>query len=142
VTLFYAVLFPDGRLTYCNAGHNAPMLVSKDGGVQRLEIGGMVIGLFDGTPFEEASVQLQPDDFIVVFSDGVSEAMDAQEEEFGDDRLLESLAAMTATEVESQLKHVFASVSTFTAGADQNDDVTAMVVGYRGTSASLGRPAE
>ena len=142
VTLFYAVLFPDGRLTYCNAGHNAPMLVSKDGGVQRLETGGMVIGLFDGTPFEEASVQLQPGDFIVVFSDGVSEAMDAQEEEFGDDRLLESLAAMTATEVEPQLKHVFSSVSTFTAGADQNDDVTAMVVGYRGTSASLGRPGE
>ena len=134
VTLFYAVLFPDGRLTYCNAGHNAPMLVSTDGGVQRLDKGGMVIGLFDGTPFEEANVQLHPGDFIVIFSDGVSEAMDANEEEFGDDRLLESLAAMTATEVQPQLKHVFTSVSTFTAGADQNDDVTAMVVGYRGMS--------
>lgn len=134
MTLFYAVLFPDGRLTYCNAGHNAPMLVSTDGGVQRLDTGGMVIGLFDGTPFEEANVQLHPGDVIVIFSDGVSEAMDANEEEFGDDRLLDSLVAMTATEVQAQLKHVFASVSTFTAGADQNDDVTAMVVGYRGVS--------
>ena len=138
VTLFYAVLFPDGRLTYCNAGHNAPMLVSTDGGVQRLDKGGMVIGLFDGTPFEEANVQLHPGDFIVIFSDGVSEAMDANEEEFGDDRLLDSLAAMAATEVQPQLKHVFTSVSTFTAGADQNDDVTAMVVGYRGMSGASG----
>ena len=134
VTLFYAVLFPDGRLTYCNAGHNAPMLVSKDASVQRLDQGGMVIGLFEGTPFEEATVQLHPGDFIVIFSDGVSEAMDAKEEEFGDDRLLETLATMTETEVEPQLKHVFAGVSAFTAGADQNDDVTAMIVGYRGMS--------
>ena len=50
VTLFYAILYPDGRLTYCNAGHNAPMLVTSDSSVQRLETGGMVIGLFDGTP--------------------------------------------------------------------------------------------
>ncbi len=134
VTLFYAVLFPDGRLTYCNAGHNAPMLVSTDASVQRLEQGGMVIGLFEGTPFEEATVQLHPGDFIVIFSDGVSEAMDAKEEEFGDDRLLETLATMTETEVEPQLKQVFAGVSAFTAGADQNDDVTAMIVGYRGMS--------
>ena len=134
VTLFYAVLCPDGRLTYCNAGHNAPMLVSEVSGVQRLETGGMVIGLFDGISFEEASVTMQPGDFIVIFSDGVSEAMDANGQKFGDDRLLESLAAMTAIEVEPRLKHVFASVSTFTAGADQNDDVTAMIVGYRGPS--------
>ena len=133
VTLFYGVLFPDGRLIYCNAGHNPPMLVSQGGQqVQRLETRGMVIGLFDGTPFEEGSVTLAPGDFLLTFSDGVSEAMDSSGEEFGDERLLASLAEMTATEVEPQLKHVFASVSKFTAGAAQNDDVTAMVVDYRG----------
>ncbi len=131
VTLFYGVLFPDGRLTYCNAGHNPPMLISQGSKVVRLETGGMVIGLFDGTPFEEGSVTLAPGDFLVTFSDGVSEAMDASGEEFGDERLLASLAEMTATEVEPQLKHVFTSVSKFTAGAAQNDDVTAMIVGYR-----------
>ena len=57
VTLFYGVLFPDGRLTYCNAGHNPPMLVTRSR-VERLETGGMVLGLFDGTPFEEGSVVL------------------------------------------------------------------------------------
>lgn len=130
VTLFYGVLFPDGRLTYCNAGHNAPMLVTGDE-VQRLETGGMVLGIFDSVPFEEASVVLQPGDFLVTFSDGVSEALNAEGEEFGDDRLLSSIADMTDFEVEPRLKHVFASVSTFTAGATQSDDVTAMIVGYR-----------
>ena len=60
----------------------------------------MVIGLFDGTPFEEGSVTLAPGDFLLTFSDGVSEAMDSSGEEFGDERLLASLAEMTATEVE------------------------------------------
>ena len=132
VTLFYGVLFPDGRLSYCNAGHNPPMLVTGSR-VERLETGGMVLGLFDGTPFEEGSVVLEPGDFLVTFSDGVSEAMDREGEEFGDERLLESIATMTENEVAPRLKHIFASVSAFTAGAAQNDDVTGMVVGYRGS---------
>lgn len=136
VTLFYGVLFPDGRLTYCNAGHNPPMLVvRRDSGVQRLETGGMVLGLFDGTPFEEDSVTLQPGDFLVVFSDGVSEAFNPTGDEFGDEGLLASIAAMRATEVQSRLQHVLASVSEFTAGAAQHDDITAMIVEYRGHDA-------
>ena len=131
VTLFYAVLFPDGRLTYCNAGHNPPMLVSGDGGVQRLEAGGMVIGLFDDVPFEEATVVLESGDFLVTFTDGVSEALDPSGEEFGDDRLLASIAAMRTTEVQPRLQHILSSVSEFTAGAAQHDDITATVVGYR-----------
>jgi sigma-B regulation protein RsbU (phosphoserine phosphatase) len=130
VTLFYGVLFPDGRLTYCNAGHNAPMLVTG-GDVQRLETGGMVLGIFDSAAFEEASVTLKPGDFLVTFSDGVSEALSEEGEEYGDDRLLSSIADMTDVEVEPRLKHVLASVSAFTAGAAQSDDVTAMIVGYR-----------
>ncbi len=77
VTLFYGILFPDGRLVYCNAGHNPPMLVTKRAGVERLETGGMVIGLFDGTPFTEDTVYLEAGDFLLTFSDGVSEAMNA-----------------------------------------------------------------
>ena len=133
VTLFYGVLFPDGRLTYCNAGHNAPMLVAKDASVQRLEAGGMVLGLFDGVAFEEATVTLRRGDFLVVFSDGVSEAMDADENEFGDEHLVKSLTSMTAQEAKSRLDHLFASVKQFTAGAAQNDDVTAMIVEYHET---------
>ena len=71
-------------------------------------------------------------DFLVTFSDGVSEAMDPQGEEFGDEGLLASIEAMHDTAVEARLKHVFASVSDFTSGAAQHDDITAMIVGYRG----------
>ena len=130
VTLFYAVLYPDGRLVYCNAGHNAPVLV-KATGVERLDAGGMVVGLFDGVPFDEGTAHLQPDDYVVLFSDGVSEAMNAAGEEYGDDRLLECLAGTTATACEPRLREIFAGVERFTAGAPQHDDVTAMVVIYR-----------
>ena len=130
VTLFYAVLHPDGRLVYCNAGHNAPVLVTATG-VARLDIGGMVVGLFDGVPFDEGAVTLQPNDCVVLFSDGVSEALNADEEEYGDDRLLECLAGLTGSACEPRLQEIFASVERFTAGAAQHDDVTAMVVTYQ-----------
>ena len=130
VTLFYAVLYPDGRLVYCNAGHNAPVLVTP-AGVERLETGGMVVGLFDGVPFAEGTVTLQPHDYLVLFSDGVSEAMNASEEEFGDDRLIECLHGTTGSACEPRLQRIFAGVEQFTAGAAQHDDVTAMVVAYR-----------
>ena len=130
VTLFYAVLYPDGRLVYCNAGHNAPVLVTASG-VSRLDTGGMVVGLFDGVPFDEGTAILQPADYLVLFSDGVSEAMNGDEEEYGDDRLLECLAGMTGSACEPRLQEIFASVERFTAGAPQHDDVTAMVVTYQ-----------
>ena len=130
VTLFYAVLHPDGRLSYCNAGHNAPVLVTA-GGVERLETGGMVVGLFDGVPFAEGTATLRPGDYLVLFSDGVSEAMNANGEEYGDDRLLECLTGATGSACEPCLQEIFASVERFTAGAPQHDDVTAMVVSYR-----------
>ena len=130
VTLFYAVLRADGRLDYCNAGHNAPVLVTARG-MERLEAGGMVLGLFDGVPFAEGTVDLQADDYLVVFSDGVSEAMNADGAEYGDDRLLACLAGIGATGCEPRLHEILASVERFTAGAPQHDDVTAMVVSYR-----------
>ena len=130
VTLFYAVLYPDGRLVYCNAGHNAPVLMTASG-VSRLDTGGMVVGLFDGVPFEEGTAVLQPADYVVLFSDGVSEAMNGDEEEYGDDRLLECLAGTTGSACEPRLQEILASVERFTAGAPQHDDVTAMVVTYQ-----------
>ena len=130
VTLFYAVLDPQGRLVYCNAGHNAPVLV-RAVGVERLETGGMVLGLFDGVPYAEGTVILQPGDCVVLFSDGVSEAMNGDGEEYGDDRLLECLADLSEPECEARVQEIFASVERFTAGAQQHDDVTAMVVSYR-----------
>ncbi len=132
VTLFHAQLDPDGTLTFCNGGHNPPFLVDGRGAVRRLETGGMPMGLFDGLPFAEESVTMEPGDFLVLFSDGVSEALDPDGNEFEDARILESIAGAPAREAPAQMEHLLASVKRFTAGAPQNDDVTVLVVAYRG----------
>ena len=132
VTLFYAVLNSSGELSYCNAGHNPPFLVRRNG-IQRLETGGMPLGLFDPTPLEQETVTMEPGDFVVTFSDGVSEAMNAEGEEFEDERIQSSIDG-SAPDAQTQLEHLFSSVKTFTAGAPQNDDVTVLVVSYRGST--------
>lgn len=72
-TVVYGALSTDGRLTYCNAGHNPPLLIGERG-VLRLETGGMVIGAFERTLFDEQTLQLEAGDLLVAYSDGVTEA--------------------------------------------------------------------
>jgi sigma-B regulation protein RsbU (phosphoserine phosphatase) len=129
VTLMYGSLEADGRLTYCNAGHNPPLVISK-GGVRRLEAGGPIVGLFEGATFEEETVILSPGDWLIVFSDGVSEALSADGEEYGEARILAT--ANTHAEVPPQelLQAIFADVRAFTKGAPQSDDITALVLRY------------
>ena len=134
VTLLYGVLAPDGRLIYCNAGHNPPFLIGQDG-VRRLETGGVIVGLFDGAEFEEETLTLKPGDMLVVFTDGVSEARSKAGEEFGDDRLLAAIQANPGVSAETMLAAVFASVDAFTADAAQSDDITALIVRYLGPAA-------
>lgn len=130
VTLFYAKLGRDGRLTYCNAGHNPPLLVGRDG-IRRLETGGPILGLFEGLTFEEETVTLAPGDVLVLFSDGVAEALSQEGEEYGEARILESLKASGSTDARAVLDSLLASVRNFTVGAPQSDDVTAMVVRFK-----------
>ena len=134
-TLFFGIVSTDGTLRYCNAGHNPPFVISGDTAI-RLEEGGPVVGLLPGVPYGEGQVTLSPGDRIVIFSDGVSEAMDAAGDEFGDDRLLAAIHASHAIDEEIDaprlVEEVIASVRVFTAGAAQSDDITAMVVRDRG----------
>src|SRR5439155_17327485 len=83
-TTFYGILSADGTFAYCNAGHNPPFLVTR-GGVRRLETGGVVLGLFERASFDEETLPLEPGDFVVAFSDGVSEALNEAGEEFSDE---------------------------------------------------------
>ena len=128
------MLGSDGQLTFCNAGHNPPFLVGRDG-VRRLETGGMPLGLFEGTPLEEEAVMMEPGDFVVTFSDGVSEAFNPAGQEFEDARILESIQGSPGRDAQAQLEHLFSSVKVFTAGTAQTDDVTVLVVSYRGADA-------
>jgi sigma-B regulation protein RsbU (phosphoserine phosphatase) len=131
VTVLYAVLSRDGRLTYCNAGHNPPILVGRRG-TRRLDTGGLILGPFPDATFEEETLQLDPGDVLVVFSDGVSEAMSASGEEFGEDRLLACVNAHRNLPPQGLLDRLFSTVREFTVGAEQSDDVTALVLRYGG----------
>jgi sigma-B regulation protein RsbU (phosphoserine phosphatase) len=130
-TAFYAVLTPDGKLTYCNAGHNPPLLIRKDR-VERLETGGLILGLFEHATFEEETVRVSPGDILVTFSDGVTEALSLLGEEYGEERLLECTTQFRDKSVPDLLEAILASVRQFTAGAVQSDDVTALVLRYVG----------
>src|SRR5262249_3935017 len=131
LTTFYGILGPDGSFTYCNAGHNPPLLVTANG-IRRLETGGVVLGLFETAAFEEETVTLQPGDLIVCFSDGVTEAMNPVNEEFSDDRLLASAEKHRGKTPQQVLDALLADVQAFCAGATQSDDVTVVMVRYNG----------
>jgi len=131
LTSFYGMLTSDGALMYCNAGHNAPMVVSSSG-VRRLETGGVVLGLFEHAAYDEEIVRLKPGDLIVSFSDGVSEAMNAQGEEFSDERLIACVNANLGKTPAEVLDALFADVRAFCGDADQSDDVTAVLVRFNG----------
>lgn len=132
VTLMYGSLGADGQLTYCNAGHNPPLIISPSGDVRRLECGGPIVGLFEAATFDQETVTLSPGDWLVVFSDGVSEAMSASEEEYGEPRIVEVVRRHGSLQPQPLLAALFDDVRQFTKGAPQSDDITAMVLRYGG----------
>jgi sigma-B regulation protein RsbU (phosphoserine phosphatase) len=135
VTIVLASVATDGTLTYCNGGHNPPIVIGA-GGVRRLEVGGPVIGLIEMAPFGQESLQLSPGDVVVAFSDGVSEAMSQSGEEFGDERLIHVAQQGAHLPVEEQVDRIVEAVREFTRGAPQSDDITVMVVRYLGGGAT------
>ena len=135
VTIFYGDLTPDGRLLYCNAGHNAPFLVTSSG-VSRLDVGGMVTGLFDAARFETGEARLGPDDVLVVFSDGLTEAVNPQEEEFGDERVAACLSGLQNRSAADVLGTLRAAAERFSETTAARDDVTILVLKGRQSSPS------
>ncbi len=131
-TIFYAVLSPDGKLVSCNAGNNPPLLVSRDGAIRRLEVGGLPIGPFTDATYSEEETPLRPGDTLILYSDGVSDAADENDEAFGDGRLLRCLSGACAMEPEKLIEHVLGEVRSFAADRPQFDDITLLVVRYAG----------
>jgi sigma-B regulation protein RsbU (phosphoserine phosphatase) len=132
-TGFYGVLSPDGRFVSSNAGHNPPIIVRRDGTVLRLEKGGTPLGLFAGMRYQEEETTLAPGDTLLLFSDGLSEAENADLLEFGDERLIECLSSERHRDARDLLDFVLASARDFAGGHPQNDDVTALIVRCRET---------
>jgi serine phosphatase RsbU (regulator of sigma subunit) len=131
MTFFFGILDPDGNCTYVNAGHNPPFLIRPDGSMRELITGGMVLGLFAGVQYEAETIKLQPDDHLVLFTDGVIESLNAAGEEFGMDRLVALLGANARASAPEILARLKEAVLAFSANAPQYDDITIMVIGYR-----------
>lgn len=129
-TMFYGVLSQDGRLRYCNAGHNPPFLLKGDN-AQRLETGGTVLGVFDNVRYQEGTDELEPNDLLVAFSDGVSEAQNTSGEEFGEFRLLSCVREASAADPLTVVESLLRTVRVFCDGASPTDDVTALALRYK-----------
>ena len=125
----YATLFLgfyDGdthRLTYSNAGHLAPIILGRDGSVRRLEAGGMVVGLFDNMEYDEETVELRKDDIFIAFSDGMTEP-ENEFGEFGEDRLVEAIAANADQPLDRIAAHAISAVKDWIGATEQPDDMT------------------
>jgi sigma-B regulation protein RsbU (phosphoserine phosphatase) len=130
-TMFHGVLTKDGRLSCCNAGQEPPLVVGRHG-LMWLEAGGPVLGLLTVERYESETVQLKPNDLVVVYSDGVTEAMNVAGEEFGRERLADAIARGHGTKPEAVLERLVDAVRTFSRGAPQADDITVLILRYRG----------
>jgi serine phosphatase RsbU (regulator of sigma subunit)/pSer/pThr/pTyr-binding forkhead associated (FHA) protein len=131
-TMFYGVLDASGRLSYCNAGQEPPVVVQAGGQVLRLDEGGPVLGMLTQATYDSGSERLQRGDVIVVCSDGVTEARNAAGDEFGRERMEEALQDCHGRLPDAVMDILMAAVRSFVGGAPQADDITVQVVTYSG----------
>jgi sigma-B regulation protein RsbU (phosphoserine phosphatase) len=114
--------------TYINAGHNTPILRRSSGLIERLDVGGLPIGIHAEAKYESASVALAPGDWLIIFTDGLVEAVNAKDEEFDEPRLLSTLEAGVATAPKELLERLMSNLDIFVGTTPQHDDVTCLLV--------------
>lgn len=129
VTLFFGVLDPrSGRLLYCNAGHNAPYVTGGNGARALGSVRGVPLGVKNESAYRTVETVLAPEETLFVFSDGVTEAMNAAQEFYGETRLEQVLAACSGRASEEVVGSVIASVAAFVGEAARSDDITTMAI--------------
>jgi len=127
VTFFFAVYDAASRsLTYTNAGHLPPVLLRR-GKVERLHVGGTVVGIFSPMTYEQAEVQIQPGDLLVAFTDGITEPENIYGEEFGEERLLQVVRRARSVSAQTLTEEIYRSVSDWTGSPELQDDMTMLV---------------
>lgn len=126
VTMFYGIYnIRTGEIVYCNAGHNPPYLIKASGAVEPLPMPeDVIVGVIDDMEYHETVLQLDKGDMLLMFTDGVNEAMNPQLEEYGDDRLENTLRSLAGSSCQETIDGVKKSVAAFTEGAEQSDDIT------------------
>lgn len=128
-TLFYGILDTEtNNFSYTNAGHNPPLVISKDGSVRLLRTGGIMVAMMDNFPFEEETLELKPGDTLVLYSDGITEAINDKEDEFGEDRLTELLKKSAQRPAEEMIASVVEAVNKHAGNMPQADDMTMVIL--------------
>jgi len=135
-TMFFGVLSRNGDLEYINAGHPSPLLLRNGKLAEPFTEGSTPVGLIPDADYKAACVRLETGDTLVLFSDGVTEAADPDEQLFGIPRLRDALANLQDSPLDHLQKAVFDSVENFTRGASQADDITLLLVRYRAAAQS------
>lgn len=129
ITFFYSILDTrTGEIVYVNAGHNPPCVLRANGDREYLDRGGLVVGILPGSEYEEGTTTLRAGDDLVLYTDGITEAANPEDEMFGEERLEQLLIEhrhSSAREIEEQ---VYSSIKDFAAGAAQADDLTMVIV--------------
>ena len=131
-TAFLGILdLKTGNLSYCNAGHNAPLVIDSDGHVTAMEvIPNLPLGLFSGFPYQGQQTKIAKNTKLYLFTDGVNEAENNDMEQFGDERLVSMLEANADVEPKDIVDVSFAEVQRHADGANQSDDITVMCIKY------------
>jgi len=128
-TAFLAEYDPVHRtLDYINAGHNNPILRRASGLIERLDVGGLPYGIQPEVKYESARVALAPGDWLIIFTDGLVEAENARQDEYGESRLLAAIEAGRTSEPADMLKRLMAELDLFVGNTPQHDDVTCMLL--------------
>ena len=131
-TMFFGILDENGGLEYINAGHPSPILIRQNGKAEEaFTEGSFPVGLVPQAEYFTAAVKLEPGDTLVLFSDGVTEAMDPKEDFFGIPRLVQLLTGHNETPLDELQKLLLEAVENFSRGASQADDLTLLLVRYR-----------
>jgi phosphoserine phosphatase RsbU/P len=133
-TVFYGVLEPNGSFEYVNAGHVPPLIRRRNGQLDALGSENFPVGLFPVAEFQSASVKLEPGEWIVIYTDGVSEAVNKRNEMFEEPRLRQIVEEFRGQAAEEMSDAIRDGVKTFTEGAAQSDDITTLVIQYKGNS--------
>jgi len=129
LTLFYAELDPEtGTLAYSNGGHNPPMMVRQNGDVERLDTGGLPIGMMQGVAYEQAIVNFGPGDVLVIYSDGITESVNEREEEFEEERLIEVVKNNAGRSASGIRDRIDEALSRFVGTTAPVDDMTLMII--------------
>ncbi len=128
-TAFLAEYDPVRRtVDYINAGHNNPILRRASGQIERLDVGGLPFGIQPEAKYESATVTLAPGDWLIIFTDGLVEAENALQDEYGETRLLAAIEAGKSVEPAEMLKRLMAEVDLFVGNTPQHDDVTCLLL--------------